>query len=110
MKFNYTGEDLTKPSDFNLITAQTIFEELVTRVNEELSYLTNDVDFYDTVDECAEVEFEEDTTYPTEVIESLKELFMMVGWARVDYTFTPETDDDEATSNFKFYFKPSLSL
>lgn len=112
MKYNYNGiENLTKPTDFDLVTQQDLFEELVNDIDSDLSdQITNT--YYDGEDSHVEVIIENDDLYSKDIINDVQELFCNVGWSSVTYEHKDETEDDCASHRFKFYFSrtPMLGL
>ena len=106
---NFNVEDLVKPSDFELISRDDLFEEILTTVNDELERQRDSGDeIYEGTDANVEVYLDSDEAgeevISADIVEKIKQTYKEIGWRDVTYKFVEETEDEDANHTFNFYF------
>jgi phosphoenolpyruvate synthase/pyruvate phosphate dikinase len=109
--------ELVSPDQFELITQDKLYDKFIEVINDELERLSKENnEIYDTADAHISVElleegledFGEDImkkAMPVDLLQEIIQAYQEVGWPYIDYEYHPETDDEYATHEFKFYFK-----
>ena len=108
---NITLEDLVGPEQFNLISQDEIFEDLVKCINKNLEEAIDSEEIFDSSDAKVEIFIGIDETenvvenaYSPDIIESVRATFNAKGWANIAYEFKDEDEDSYASHKFIFYF------